>query len=83
MIPIKTKAIHEVTRNRGVKTNFISCDSWIAFLVEQKQNPLSVIYSTVTFSIFTSDEGRSLRSVSVVAIALTTSCPSVTRPKIV
>ncbi len=40
-------------------------------------------HSIVTFSIFTSDTGRSFRSVCVVAIALTTSCPSVTLPKIV
>src|SRR5690348_10866909 len=46
------------------------------------KSALSAAYSMVTFSIFTSDTGRSLR-VGVVAIELTTSCPSVTRPKIV
>ena len=41
-------------------------------------------YSLIeTFSIFTSDNGRSPGSVFEVAIALTTSWPSVTRPKIV
>ena len=37
----------------------------------------------VTFSIFTSDTGRSPALVFEVAISLTTSWPSVTRPKIV
>ena len=37
----------------------------------------------VTFSILTSEAGRSPLSVFAVAMALTTSCPSVTRPKIV
>src|SRR5262249_11183609 len=36
-----------------------------------------------TFSIFTSESGRSLESRGVDAILSTTSCPSVTRPKIV
>ncbi len=39
--------------------------------------------SIVTRSIFTSDVGLSLRSVSLVAIASTTSRPSFTRPKMV
>src|SRR5262249_1082454 len=40
-------------------------------------------YWIVTFSILTSVVGRSFRSVCVVAIAFTTSCPAVTLPKIV